>query len=58
MLESVGNILPDKPSPDRTGCAIESPSGMVILIAVNGLVTDDEFFNIADSLVPAAEYLQ
>jgi len=58
LLESVGNVLPDKPSPDRTGCAIESPSGMVILIAVNGPVTDDELFNIANSLAPAAEYLQ
>jgi len=58
LLESVGNVLPDKPSPDRTGCAIESPSGMVILIAFNGPVTDDELFNIAESLVPAAEYLQ
>jgi len=55
LLESVH--LPDEPSPDRTGCAIESPSGMVILIAVNGPVTDDELFNIADSLVPAKEYI-
>lgn len=56
LLESVSNILPDKPSPDRTGCAIESPSGMVILIAVNGSITDDELFNVVESLVPAKEY--
>ena len=58
LLESVGNVLPDNPSHDRTGCAIESPSGAVILIAVNGSITDDELFNIADSLVPAAEDLE
>lgn len=56
LLESVGNILPDKPSPHRTGCAIESPSGAVILIAVNGSITDDELFNVVESLVPAKEY--
>ena len=56
LLESAGNVLPDKPSPDRTGCAIESPSGMVILIAVNGSITDDELFNVVESLVPAKEY--
>ena len=58
LLESAGGILPDKPSPDRIGCAIESPSGAVILIAVNGSITDDELFNIVESLVPAAEYLE
>ncbi|MCK5269657.1 MAG: hypothetical protein KAJ46_02685 [Sedimentisphaerales bacterium] len=57
LLQSAGNVLPDNPSPDRTGCAIESPSGMVILIAVNGSITDDELFNIADSLVPSKEYI-
>ena len=56
LLESVGNILPDKPSPDRTGCAIESPSGAVILIAVNGSITDDELFDAVESLVPVKEY--
>ncbi|MFH1616129.1 MAG: hypothetical protein ABIG61_13715 [Planctomycetota bacterium] len=56
LLESVGNILPDKPSPDRTGCAIESPSGAVILIAINGPISDDELFDAVESLVPAKEY--
>jgi hypothetical protein len=56
LLQSAGNLLPDKPSLDRTGCAMESPSGAVILMAVNGPITDDELCDVVENLVPAKEY--
>ncbi len=50
LLESVGNILPDKPSADRIGCGIETPDEGVILLAINGPATDEELFDIVESL--------
>lgn len=50
LLESVSSMLPDKPSPDRIGCGIETPDEGVILLAINGPATDEELFDIVESL--------
>ncbi len=50
LLESVGSMLPDKSSADRIGCGIETPDEGVILLAINGPATDEELFNIIESL--------
>ncbi|MHC4636050.1 MAG: hypothetical protein ACYTBV_00945 [Planctomycetota bacterium] len=50
LLESVSSMLPDKPSHDRIGCAIETPDEGVILLAINGPATDEELFDIVESL--------
>jgi hypothetical protein len=50
LLESVSSMLPDKPSPDRMGCGIETPDEGVILLAIDGPATDEEFFDIVESL--------
>ena len=50
LLESVGSMLPDKPSPDRIGCGIETPNEGVILLAINGPATDEELFDIVENL--------
>jgi hypothetical protein len=50
LLESVGSMLPDKPSVDRMGCGIETPDEGVILLSINGPATDDELFDVVESL--------
>ncbi len=50
LLESVGSMLPDKASADRIGCGIETPDEGVILLAINGPATDEELFNLVESL--------
>ena len=50
LLESVGGMLPDKPSADRIGCGIETPDEGVILLSINGPATDEELFDIIESL--------
>jgi hypothetical protein len=50
LLESVGSMLPDKPSVDRIGCGIETPDEGVILLSINGPATDEELFDIVESL--------
>ena len=54
LLESVSSMLPDKPSPDRIGCGIETTDEGVILLAINGPATDEELFDIVESLVGAS----
>ena len=50
LLESVGSMLPDKSSADRIGCGIETPDEGVILLSINGPATDEELFDIVESL--------
>ena len=50
LLESVGSMLPDKSSADRIGCGIETPDEGVILLSINGPATDEELFDIIESL--------
>jgi len=50
LLESVGSMLPDKASADRIGCGIETPDEGVILLSINGPATDEELFDIIESL--------
>lgn len=39
-----------KPSEDRMGCGIETPDEGVILLSVNGPTTDEELFEVIESL--------
>jgi len=50
LLESVGSMLPDKSSADRIGCGIETLDEGVILLSINGPATDEELFDIIESL--------
>ena len=58
LLESSKAMIHDLPSENRTGYFLESPDGTFFCLAVNGKMTDDEFHNLIDSLVPAKEYVE
>jgi len=45
-----------EPAQDRVGYIVETPSGTVPLIAVNGAVTEEELAVLVNSLIPAKEY--
>ena len=56
ILKSARFSIKDSPSKDCSGYAIETPSGTFPCIAINGKLTNDEFHNLIDSLIPAREY--
>jgi outer membrane lipoprotein-sorting protein len=56
LLKSARDIIPDSPSENRVGFALESPAGTFPLLAVNGPITGEELHSIVDNLVPAEEY--
>jgi len=58
LLQSVQWFIKDKPSEDRTGYILESPTGTFPALAINGPVTDEELHKLVDSLIPAKEYLK
>ncbi|MFC1538697.1 anti-sigma factor family protein [Candidatus Latescibacterota bacterium] len=56
FLDSSRSIIKDPPSKDRTGYILESPDGTFPCIAINGELSDNEFRNLIDNLLPAKEY--
>ena len=56
LLKSAGHVIDDAPADDRTGCVIESPTNTFLLLAINGPVTGQELHQLANILIPAAEY--
>jgi len=51
MLKSAQHFIEDPPADDCTGYALESPTGAVLILAVNGPLADKELHNLIDSLV-------
>ena len=58
ILKSARSSIKDPPSKNCTGYTIETPAGTFPCIAINGILTDDEFHNLIDSLVTAREYTE
>ena len=56
LLKSAGHVIDDAPADDRTGCVIESPTNTFLLLAINGPATGQELHQLANILIPAAEY--
>ena len=52
VLKSARSIIKDSPSPQRRGYVIESPSGEMAILAVNGELTEAELRGLIDNLVP------
>jgi hypothetical protein len=55
LLESARYVINDAPADDRSGCAIESPADTFLLLAINGPITEQELYQLVNSLIPAAE---
>jgi hypothetical protein len=58
MLQSAQHFIKDPPADDCMGYALESPTGAVLILAVNGPLADKELHNLVDSLIPAKKYLK
>ncbi len=58
LLSSASHWIKDKPSEDRIGFILQSPSGTYPALAINGPLTDEELHALIDSLMPAKEYLK
>ncbi|MFC1528282.1 anti-sigma factor family protein [Candidatus Latescibacterota bacterium] len=56
LLTSSRSTIKDPPSEDCVAYIIESPDGTFPCIAINGKLSDDEFHDLIDRLVPAKEY--
>ena len=56
VLRSARCFIKDPPADDRTGYALESPTGAVLILAVNGPLTNEELHRLIDSLVPTEKY--
>ncbi len=54
LLESAGHVINEAPADNRTGCAIESPANTFLLLAINGPATEQELYQLVNSLIPAA----
>jgi len=46
------------PAQDRSGYVLETPDGTFLSLAVNGQLTNEELQTLAQSLVPAKDYIQ
>ncbi len=57
ILQSASSMLNDRPSEQRTGYLIETPTGTFTALAINGHLTEDELHPLIDSLGPAREQL-
>lgn len=57
LLESTRQFTKDPPAADRTGYALESATGAVLVLAVNGPLADEELRSLINSLIPARESL-
>ncbi|MGB7581309.1 MAG: hypothetical protein WBL85_02520 [Sedimentisphaerales bacterium] len=45
-----------EPAANRSGYIVESPSGTILIIAVNGQLTKEELDGLTNSLIPAKDY--
>jgi hypothetical protein len=45
-----------EPVANRSGYIVESPSGTILIIAVNGQLTKEELDGLINSLIPAKDY--
>ena len=58
MLQSARHFIKDPPADDCTDYALESPTGAVLILAVNGPLADKELHKLVDSLTPPKEHLK
>ena len=57
LLQSAQGAIKFRPSDDRTGYLLQTPSGTYPALAVNGQLTDEELHALIDSLVPSKDYV-
>lgn len=50
MLESAEGMIPPGISEDRTGYAVETPDETILVIGINGVLTDDELKELVENL--------
>lgn len=55
LLESARHFIKDPPAADRTGYALQSPTGAILVLAVNGPLANKELHSLIDSLIPTTE---
>ncbi len=56
LLNSARPIIQSQPSDDCSSLILESPKDTLLLLAINGRLTDDELHILIDNLVPAKGY--
>jgi hypothetical protein len=58
VLRSARSFIRYPPADDCMGYALESPTGAVLLLAVNGTLADEELYSLIDSLISTEEFQQ
>jgi hypothetical protein len=58
LLSSARSVIKDTPSDDRVGYILESPAGTYPALAINGPLSDEELYELIDTLIPAKDYIE
>lgn len=58
LLQSARYVIKDPPAENRIGYGIETPSGTMLSIAINGPISDAELKALIDSIVPARDLIK